>query len=404
GHTWTALIIAQVAIAVAGLPAAVAVGWSVTRSTMTVPAFDEVPFLAAAVSPDPDPPVGQSSEEYARESQQRFAKLKIDLLASLEAEPIVVDVTAARAMPGDEPWVRLEIDGETPPQSGAPIARYNHVAVDFFDAFNGRVLAGRPLAMTDAISSPAVVVNAAFVTKMLGGGTAIGRRLRYVGASASRKPAAQQNVPWYEIVGVVSDLHANTVDPAQVNPVVYHAARDTESTLLIRVRGAEPQNFAARVRQLTAALDPSTRLQVVALSETKRQAAVAFRLAMLAVSLVVVSVLLLSAAGLYALMSFTVSHRRKEIGIRAAMGADARQLLRNIFAKAAWQLSAGIGMGVTLALLADSVSGGELLGGSFGRAAVPVMGLVMLAVGLVAAAGPARRGLRISPTEALRAE
>ena len=70
-------------------------------------------------------------------------------------------------------------------------------------------------------------------------------------------------------------------------------------------------------------------------SEIKRQQAIALRLMLLASSLVVVTVLLLSAAGIYAMMSFTVSQRRKEIGIRAAMGADAGQLLRSIFTRAA---------------------------------------------------------------------
>ena len=88
----------------------------------------------------------------------------------------------------------------------------------------------------------------------------------------------------------------------------------------------------------------------------KRQAAIALRLMLLGSSLVVVTVLLLSAAGIYALMSFTVSQRRKEIGIRAAMGADARQLLRSIFTKAALQLAAGVVVGIVLALLVDRVS------------------------------------------------
>jgi ABC-type antimicrobial peptide transport system permease subunit len=141
----------------------------------------------------------------------------------------------------------------------------------------------------------------------------------------------------------------------------------------------------------------------VTFSEMKRQQMIGLRLMLLGSSLVIVTALLLSAAGIYAMMSFTVSQRRKEIGIRAALGADAGQLLRSIFTKAALQLAAGVVVGIALALMTDRASGGELLG-SFGRALLPVTAVVMTIVGLFATIGPARRGLRIQPTEALRAE
>jgi ABC-type antimicrobial peptide transport system permease subunit len=135
----------------------------------------------------------------------------------------------------------------------------------------------------------------------------------------------------------------------------------------------------------------------------RRQQMIGLRLMVLGSSLVILTALLLSAAGIYAMMSFTVSQRRKEIGIRAAMGADAGQLLRSIFTKAALQLAAGVVAGIVLALMTDRASEGELLG-PFGRALVPVTAVVMTIVGLFATIGPARRGLRIQPTEALRAE
>jgi putative ABC transport system permease protein len=103
------------------------------------------------------------------------------------------------------------------------------------------------------------------------------------------------------------------------------------------------------------------------------------------------------------MMSFTVSQRRKEIGIRAALGADAGQLLRSIFTKSTLQLLAGVTVGIVLALLIDRASDGELLG-PLGRGLLPITALVMVLVGLFATLGPARRGLRIQPTEALRAE
>ena len=135
------------------------------------------------------------------------------------------------------------------------------------------------------------------------------------------------------------------------------------------MRGNDPLQFSSRLRDLTSALDPTLRLRIVTFSEMKRQQMIGLRLMVLGSSLVILTALLLSAAGIYAMMSFTVSQRRKEIGIRAAMGADAGQLLRSIFTRAALQLAAGIVVGTVLALMIDRASEGEMLG-SFGRGAV----------------------------------
>jgi ABC-type antimicrobial peptide transport system permease subunit len=100
-------------------------------------------------------------------------------------------------------------------------------------------------------------------------------------------------------------------------------------------------------------------------------------------------------------MSFTVTKRRREIGIRAALGADPRRVLTGVFARAAAQLGAGILAGLVLAATF------EWLTGDMGRRAfllLPVVSALMLAVGLFAALGPARRGLAVQPTEALREE
>ena len=90
--------------------------------------------------------------------------------------------------------------------------------------------------------------------------------------------------------------------------------------------------------------------------------------------------LLLSAAGIYALMSFTVSRRRKEIGIRAAMGADGRRLLLSVFSRAAGQLGGGVVAGIAIAIGLDVTSGGEALGAA-GLTMVPVIAIAMVVVG-----------------------
>jgi ABC-type antimicrobial peptide transport system permease subunit len=116
------------------------------------------------------------------------------------------------------------------------------------------------------------------------------------------------------------------------------------------------------------------------------------------------SVLLLSAAGIYAMMSFTIARRRREIGIRQALGADPLRLLSGIFARASAQLGAGVASGLILATaVAMALSRSGRIGGHLVALLLSAAG-VMMAVGLLAAAGPARRGLAVQPTEALKEE
>jgi ABC-type antimicrobial peptide transport system permease subunit len=115
------------------------------------------------------------------------------------------------------------------------------------------------------------------------------------------------------------------------------------------------------------------------------------------------SVLLLSAAGIHAMMAFTVARRRREIGIRVALGADARRVLMGIFGRASAQIGAGVAAGLALAGIFEWVTPGGNVGGN-ASILFPTVAAVMSAVGLLAAAGPARRGLAIEPTEALRTE
>jgi ABC-type antimicrobial peptide transport system permease subunit len=113
--------------------------------------------------------------------------------------------------------------------------------------------------------------------------------------------------------------------------------------------------------------------------------------------------LLLSAAGIYAMMSFTVARRRREIGIRQALGADPRRLLAGIFSRASAQLGLGVLTGLVLAVAVSWAGGSYLLTGR-GVALVALAVALMVTIGFVAALGPARRGLAVQPTEALKEE
>ena len=186
---------------------------------------------------------------------------------------------------------------------------------------------------------------------------------------------------------------------------MFHPAAPGEihpASLALRVR-SNPADVTGRLREITAALDPALRVdQVRAMDEIHRQHQEGNYLGASALTAVTLSVLLLSAAGMYALMSFTVNQRRREIGIRSALGAQPRRLLAGIFRRALGQLAAGTAAGVLLALLLDHYIPAEQAGGWDIPGIVPAAAAFMLLVGLFATAGPARRGLRVDPTEALR--
>ena len=171
-----------------------------------------------------------------------------------------------------------------------------------------------------------------------------------------------------------------------------------------RVRGRTPANFVPTLHRIAGSMDPTLQLiRVRPLDLMYADRGRIMALLALVVALVTGSVLLLSAAGIHALMSFTINQRRREIGVRAALGADARRILTGVLARATWQLGLGVAIGLLVALMLERYSAGEMMGG---RALVVVPGIAvfMVIVGLIAAAGPARRGLRVQPTEALRGD
>jgi ABC-type antimicrobial peptide transport system permease subunit len=110
---------------------------------------------------------------------------------------------------------------------------------------------------------------------------------------------------------------------------------------------------------------------------------------------------ILSAAGVYALISVVVSRRSREIGIRVALGADRGHIVRSIFSRVAGQLGIGVMAGLVMAALIAAGIGGDPASWAAALAAVAVS---IVLIGLLAALGPARRALGINPTEALRAE
>jgi ABC-type antimicrobial peptide transport system permease subunit len=162
-------------------------------------------------------------------------------------------------------------------------------------------------------------------------------------------------------------------------------------------------DLESRLRRIAAGIDPTLQMdEIRRLSDIYREHRFGDNLGATTIGAVTASVLLLSAAGLYALMAFTVAERRREIGIRAALGAPPRSLLAAVFRRVAWQIGAGAAVGLIIAALVGHYIPIEEIGGLPIPGVLPGAATFLLLVGVVAAIGPARRGLRIDPTEALR--
>lgn len=399
GRTWTVLIVAQVAVAVAVLPSAMNLGLQIPTVT-TRPVYPAGDFLVAGVGIAAPFAPGTDAAAHQRALAARFGDRMAELERRLAARPEVAGVTFAATLPGHGGPV--EVEGVPAPPRSPRGHRVNArgVGPGYFPLLGARVLSGRGLEAGDAgPAGAAVVVNRSFAREVLGGADPVGRRIRHH-AEAGDAPGAG---PWHEIVGVVEDLHANPVDPESLPGMVYYPVAASEvqaASVVVRFRGGAA-GFAPLLRETLAGVDPALKVGAVrTLAEAERPPRALLVIAG-AVVLVMGAVLLLSAAGIHALMSFTVTQRRKEIGIRAALGADPRRLLRALFTRALGQLAAGAAAGVVL--------GGALLlrGGSPpGRAAalLAVVAALMLATGLLATWGPARRGLAIQPMEALRVD
>lgn len=118
--------------------------------------------------------------------------------------------------------------------------------------------------------------------------------------------------------------------------------------------------------------------------------------------LVILSVLLLSTAGIFSLMSFDVTQRRREIGIRSALGANQRRVLAGVMARSVKQLGIGVMVGLSVLAALPPMELDFGVGVERDMRLIIGVAVLMVTVGLLAAAGPVRRGLRIQPSEALR--
>jgi putative ABC transport system permease protein len=398
GRVWTAVMIGQVALTVIVLPPAMGIAGEGLRDRVIRGRFPTTEYLAVSLELDRETGGAEETDAaFASRRERTYAELE----RRIAQESSVAGVTFGDRLPGMEVSVRqaeVEVTAGVTPVPTQEMWTAT-VGSGYFESFDRSIVAGRDFHSGDRTDTArTVIVNEAFARRrFMNGANPIGSRVRYT--STNGAPSG----PWFEIVGVVRDFGMTPTDLGEA-PYIYHpAAAGTVAPLVmgVRVRG-DRSAVAQRVRAITAEVDPSLRINDLRpLDELAWNADLDGTAAGLAVAGIVLLGLCLSAAAIYSLMSVTVARRTREIGLRSALGASPSRMLSSIFSRAAWIVGAGVVAGNLVILIVMRVGIGRIPVAFVVRALIITSG-VMLTVGLMACMAPARRALRIHPTDALR--
>jgi predicted permease len=405
GGLWTAIIVCQIAVTVAFPVMTLALRAEAVRVKAADIGFPAADYLGArlemAREAGPDVDADSSRARFQTRYQIAVQELEEDLLAI----PHVAGVTFTERLPRMyHPWRQIEVDGGAapPPDERGHRLGSTSIDVDYLRVLGIDVLSGRDFHSGDLDADPGpVIVNESFVRRVLGGRNPIGRRVRYIATEEYRSPD-QAPGPWHEIVGVVEDL--GTISGYGPQGMYHPAAPGDVYPVHIAVQvkgGAQP--FTPRLQRVALAVDPTLRLHDLMTLEEVTDSEQQFYAFWFGLLLTVTSIaLLLSLGGIYAIMSFTVSQRTREIGIRVALGSNRPRVLGAILRRPISQVGLGVLSGggllaVVLLTAAESVSLSDL-----GVLAVYVA--FMMAVCMLACIVPARRALSVDPSEALRAD
>lgn len=388
---------AEVALAVVLVSGAGLVGRSLLRLSGVDPGFAVsdrvavlVPLRTGAGSPTPTSLA--VTQAYDR------------LLAELRARPGTVAAGATSALPlwSDSPNGSAQVEGTSSATGGPPaVSEFRIVSPDYFRTLEIPVKKGREFQESDAAGSPYVaVVNEVFVRKHLGSGDPLGRRVRFPGMDSSEDP-------WASIVGVVGDTRQDGL-ANQPEPAIYYSYRQRGSgwPLTVVVHSSQPvAAVLADLKSRLAGLDRSIPFTGKAWAGIVHESLALPRIRSVLLGLFAAIALLLSAAGITAVVAFAVAQRTREIGLRIAVGAPPGSITRDGVVRTAGPVGVGLVAGVAGALLLGRLARTLLYGlAPSDPLTLSVAVGVTLAVALVAAYIPARRATRVDPLIALRAE
>lgn len=275
----------------------------------------------------------------------------------------------------------------------------NTISPRWFETMGVALSHGRDFTTRDDSGSTSVAIaNEAFVRKHFANTQAIGQRISLDGREG----------PWREIVGVSKDFKivSLTEDPQPLVFLPVLQSHETGMTLFVRSRTASTTAIAAQVRSEVQALDRNLPLSSVnALSDLVSTSLYTARAGARMLLAFGIMALALASIGLYGVISYTVSRRTREIGVRMALGAQPIAMLRNVITQAATLALAGIAAGIVVAFSVTRLLTSFLYGVStYDAVTFAAIPLVLLIVAVAASIVPARRAMKIDPIRALRSE
>ncbi len=392
-HRWQGLlVVSEVALAMVALVGAGLFSRSFRNASLVEPGFDRTNVSVSQFY--------LSNAGYSAQEQREFCRL---LRERMESKAGVVGVTYSDVIPmstasgaGSTPWQQLDVEGYAPARNEQMMIHRATVPPGYFGLLGIRLLDGRDFSEADTAEAPTViVVNETFAGRFFGGRSPLGRTVR-LGA----RPAT--------VVGVVKDskYHSPVEGPMPFFYVPFRQwfAPGLNFTVFLKTRG-DPLPMTADLRREALALNQDAVFSTRLLSEANTGSLYAQHVAASLLGVVGGISLLLAALGLYGVMSFAVSQRTREMGIRTALGAPPGAVLGLVLRQGLRLTVPGLVAGGVIALAAARMSGGMLVNVS---ASDPLtFAGAMAFLGLVTALAcylPARRATRVDPVVALRNE
>lgn len=325
------------------------------------------------------------------------------LTTSLSTLPGVESAGAGSDLPwtGYDENTGLTIEGRKPAPGEGFHARYHMATPGYFKAMGIPLLQGRFFTSADQEhSTPIVIINHAMAQKYWPGEDAVGKRISF---HDSPPPEAE----WLRIVGIVGDVKDQPNSPAAEPAYWWPQSQAPQSDMSIAIRtSSDPRQAIDELRQAVRQLDPGLAVADIKLMNEVADSSIAtprFTFAM--VGLFAALAIVLAAIGAYGVISYTVGQRASEFGLRVALGAQRRDLLRMVLAQSAKLAIPGTLLGVALALSLSRVVRGLVYQVSpTDPAVMSAVVLLVLIIAMLASYIPARRAAAADPMTTLRTE
>jgi putative ABC transport system permease protein len=388
----SALVVAELAMAVMLMSGAGLLITSLWQLQRVDPGFNAAGVLKAEFQlPASRYPQDRSSFPDWPAHRRFYAELQ----ARVAALPGVQGVAVAAANPLDAGFTSsIRVVGREGEAADWPEPSIRSVSASYFATMGVPLADGRVFGSSDdANAAPVIMINESARQRYFGGARALGQRISLWGAHRT-------------VVGIVGNEHVKGIDEA-APPAVYLPLPQapTGNAVLLRVTG-DPSSFAPAIRRIVAALDPALPLfGVEPLQQTLSNSLAERRFTMVSLGAFAAVALLLAAIGVHGVLSYTVAQRTREIGIRMALGADARGVRALIMSEGA--VLAGIGLAIGLAGAFAMTGALSVLLYGVGARDPMVFAAVAIGLGVVALAAsylPANRAARLDPIAALRME